>query len=155
GYIWSFPRSNHLSVGICGSMSRHTSEELRRALDAFMLQQGLSTEGAHFYSHVLPSPQGSTLRHRRVVGRNWALAGDAAAFVDPITGEGLYYALRSGDLLAEALIAGQPESYPALVRAAFSHDLELATRVARTVYHGNFLGGTVTTRMIQFIRRSP
>ena len=61
----------------------------------------------HFYSHVLPSPQKQTLSARRVVGRNWALVGDAAAWVDPITGEGLYYALRSGDLLAEALIADQ------------------------------------------------
>ena len=43
-----------------------------------------------------------------MAGPNWALAGDAAALVDPITGEGLYYALRSGDLLAETLIAGRP-----------------------------------------------
>ncbi len=36
GYIWSFPRADHLSVGICGSMSRHTSQELRRHLHAYM-----------------------------------------------------------------------------------------------------------------------
>lgn len=155
GYIWSFPRSDHLSVGICGSMSRHTSQELHRALDQYLQEQRISTVGARFYSHVLPSPQGSTLRNRRVVGRNWALVGDAAALVDPITGEGLYYALRSGDLLAEALVAGQPQEYPARVRAAFAGDLELATRVARRVYSGRFLGGAVTTRMIQFIGRSP
>jgi flavin-dependent dehydrogenase len=154
GYIWSFPRSDHLSVGICGSMSRHTSQELHRALDQFLREQRISTAGARFYSHVLPSPQSSTLRNRRVVGRNWALAGDAAALVDPITGEGLYYALRSGELLADALVAGQPQQYPARVRAAFSGDLELATRVARRVYSGRFLGGAVTTRMIQFIGRS-
>lgn len=154
GYIWSFPRSDHLSVGICGSMSRHTSQELHRALDQFLREQRISTVGARFYSHVLPSPQSSTLRNRRVVGRNWALAGDAAALVNPITGEGLYYALRSGELLADALVAGQPQQYPARVRAAFSGDLELATRVARRVYSGRFLGGAVTTRMIQFIGRS-
>ena len=32
GYIWSFPRTDHLSVGICGSMARHTSQELRGLL---------------------------------------------------------------------------------------------------------------------------
>ena len=154
GYIWSFPRSDHLSVGICGSMSRHTSQELHRALDQFLREQRISTTGARFYSHVLPSPQGSTLRNRRVVGRNWALVGDAAALVDPITGEGLYYALRSGDLLAEALAAGKPQEYPNRVRSAFSGDLEFATRVARRVYSGRFLGGAVTTRMIQFIGSS-
>ena len=108
-----------------------------------------------FYSHVLPSPQQQTLSARRVVGRNWALAGDAAAWVDPITGEGLYYALRSGDLLAEALIAGNPAEYPACIRKAFSTDLEFATRIARRFYRGRFLGGAVATRMIQFIERSP
>ena len=54
---------------------------------------------------------------RRLAGPNWALAGDAAALVDPITGEGLYYALRSGDLLAEMLLAGSPERYPERLRA--------------------------------------
>ncbi len=108
GYLWSFPRCDHLSVGICGSMAKHTSQELRRHLHAFMESEKISREGARFYSHVLPSPQKQTLSSRRVVGRNWALVGDAAAWVDPITGEGLYYALRSGELLAESLIAAKP-----------------------------------------------
>ena len=155
GYLWSFPRCDHLSVGICGSMARHTSQELKRHLHAFMADENISREGANFYSHVLPSPQKQTLASRRVVGRNWALAGDAAAWVDPITGEGLYYALRSGDLLAEALIAEKPAEYPARIRKAFSADLEFATRIARRFYRGRFLGGAVATRMIQFIERSP
>ena len=155
GYLWSFPRCDHLSVGICGSMAKHTSHELRRHLHAFMESENISREGARFYSHVLPSPQQQTLSSRRVVGRNWALVGDAAAWVDPITGEGLYYALRSGELLAESLIADEPAEYPARIRTAFSTDLEFATRIARRFYSGRFLGGTVATRMIQFIERSP
>src|SRR4029077_903768 len=79
GYIWSFPRCDHLSVGICGSMASHTSAELRRHLQTFVEKQGISTEGAKFYSHVLPSPQERTLSQRNVVGKNWALIGDAAA----------------------------------------------------------------------------
>ncbi len=154
GYLWSFPRCDHLSVGICGSMARHTSQELRNHLHEFMKQEGLAPETARFYSHVLPSPQPQTLSARRVVGRNWALVGDAAAWVDPITGEGLYYALRSGDLLGQALAEGRPEEYPARVRADFSADLEFATRVARRFYRGRFLGGAVATRMIQFVQRS-
>ncbi len=154
GYLWSFPRSDHLSVGICGSMARHTSQELRQHLHEFMREEGIEATGARFYSHVLPSPQAQTLRGRRVVGKNWALVGDAAAWVDPITGEGLYYALRSGDLLAQALAAGKPQEYPARVRADFSAELEFATRIARRFYRGRFLGGAVTTRMIQFVERS-
>ena len=155
GYLWSFPRCDHLSVGICGSMARHTSQELRRHLHAFMAEENIPCEGAQFYSHVLPSPQPQTLSARRVVGHNWALVGDAAAWVDPITGEGIYYALRSGDLLAETLIADKPQEYPARIRKAFSTDLEFATRIARRLYRGRFLGGPVATRMIQFIEWSP
>jgi flavin-dependent dehydrogenase len=155
GYLWSFPRCDHLSVGICGSMAKHTSQELRRHLHTFMESENIPRDGARFYSHVLPSPQKQTLSSRKVVGRNWALVGDAAAWVDPITGEGLYYALRSGELLAESLIAHKPAEYPARIRKAFSTDLEFATRIARRFYRGRFLGGAVATRMIQFIERSP
>jgi flavin-dependent dehydrogenase len=136
-------------------MAKHTSQELRRHLHSFMDSENISRAGARFYSHVLPSPQLQTLSNRRVVGRNWALVGDAAAWVDPITGEGLYYAIRSGELLAESLIARKVSEYPARIRKAFSANLEFATRIARRFYRGRFLGGAVATRMIQFIERSP
>ena len=154
GYIWSFPRCDHLSVGICGNLARHKSRELHLHLAQFMREERISSEGARFYSHVLPSPRAHTLASRRIAGRNWALIGDAAGCVDPITGEGLYYALRSGDLLAESLISGRPELYPQRVREDFSADLEIAARIARTFYQGRFLGSAVTTRVIQFVARS-
>lgn len=154
GYIWSFPRSDHLSVGICGNLALHTSRELHGYLTQFLSDQGISKSDARFYSHVLPSPRAHTLASRRIAGRNWALIGDAAGWVDPITGEGLYYALRSGELLAESLISRRPEAYPRRVREDFSADLEVAARIVRQFYHGSFLGGAVTTRMIQFIGRS-
>lgn len=155
GYIWSFPRCDHLSVGICGSMSSHTSAELRGHLRAFLERQEIPTDGARFFSHVLPSPQERTLSERRVMGRNWALVGDAAAWVDPLTGEGLFYAIRSGELLGRSLAEGCPEKYPAWVKAAFSSELEFAARIVRRFYRGSFLGSAVTTRMVQFLRRSP
>jgi flavin-dependent dehydrogenase len=154
GYLWSFPRSDHLSVGICGKMRQNSSQRLRAHLDEFVREEKIPLDSARFYSHVLPSPQAATLRRRRIAGKNWALVGDAAACVDPVTGEGLYYALRSGDLLAQALAEGQPQSYPSRLRREFSADLEFATRIARTVFRGRFLGDAVTTRMVQFARRS-
>src|SRR5712692_3238124 len=155
GYLWSFPRSDHLSVGICGRLSAGATRAMKSHLHRFMEEENISTTGARFYSHVLPSPRPDTLRQRRVVGRNWALVGDAAAWVDPLTGEGLHYALRSGHLLAESLADGAPETYPVRVRREFAADFEFAVRLARRLFGGTFLGGAVTTRMIQFIRRSP
>jgi flavin-dependent dehydrogenase len=155
GYIWSFPRCDHLSVGICGSMSSHTSTELRGHLQTFVEKHGVQTEGSKFYSHVLPSPRERTFSERNVIGKNWALVGDAAAWVDPLTGEGLFYAIRSGELLGRSLAEGCPEKYPAWVKATFCAELEFAARIVRRFYRGSFLGSAVTTRMVQFLRRSP
>lgn len=154
GYIWSFPRADHLSLGICGSMASHTSAELRNHLRQFAEHEQIVTEGAKFYSHVLPSPQERTLSERPVVGRNWAMCGDAAAWVDPLTGEGLFYAMRSGEILGQSIAQGCPEKYPALVRASFSRELEFAARIVRRFYRGSFLGSSVTTRMVQFLQRN-
>jgi len=155
GYLWSFPRADHLSVGICARMGQTSSQQLRQYLSDFVEQEKIPMNGARFFSHVLPSPQAQTIRGRRIVGRNWGMAGDAAACVDPITGEGLYYALRSGDLLAEALIENQPQTYPERLRAAFSCDLEFAANIARKVFRGTFLGSAITTRMVQLLNYSP
>jgi flavin-dependent dehydrogenase len=155
GYLWSFPRADHLSVGICARMGQSSSQQLHRHLDSFVVEERIPMNGARFYSHVLPSPQAQTIRRRRILGRNWAMAGDAAACVDPITGEGLYYALRSGDLLAQALIEGQPQAYPERLRSAFSADLEFAANIARKLFRGTFLGGAITTRMVQLLNYSP
>jgi len=156
GYLWSFPRADHLSVGICGKMGQSSIQQLRRHLLDFVAEEKIPMSGAELYSHVLPSPQAQTIRGRRIIGKNWAMAGDAAACVDPVTGEGLFYALRSGDLLAEALIEGQAQkTYPERLNAAFSGDLEFAANLARKLFRGNFFGAAVTTRMVQFLKYSP
>jgi len=81
GYIWSFPRCDHLSVGICGSMSSHTSTELRSHLQTFVEKHAIQTEGAKFLQVTCcPSPKERTLSERNVIGKNWALIGDAAAW---------------------------------------------------------------------------
>jgi len=154
GYIWSFPRCDHLSVGICGSMASHTSAELRNHLQRFVLKQNINLEGARFYSHVLPSPQERTLSQRPVLGKNWALVGDAAAWVDPLTGEGLYYAMRSGEILGKCIAENAPEKYVSWVKTAFSLELEFAARIVRRFYRGSFLGTAVTTHMVQFMGKS-
>ena len=79
------------------------------------------------------------------------MIGDAAGFVDPVTGEGLYYALRSAELLSNALLANAPESYPALVNQDFLPELERAARIAERFYAGNWLGGEV----LEFNLRRP
>jgi flavin-dependent dehydrogenase len=74
--------------------------------------------------------------------------------VDAITGEGLYYALRSAELLSRALLAGAPQEYSILAREDFLPELERAARIADRFYSGKWLGGSVTERMVELTRRS-
>jgi flavin-dependent dehydrogenase len=159
GYIWVFPRCGHLSVGICGKGEPASS--LRQRLEQYMSQHGFSRKGASFYSHLLPSLDTGSWKRNRVAGDGWMAVGDAAGLVDPITGEGLYYAIRSADLAARSLLSevgGLTEKmaqYRQLLRRDFAADLEFGSRLAKRVFLGSFLYGSVPTRMVQFTRRSP
>jgi flavin-dependent dehydrogenase len=154
GYIWIFPRSDHFSVGICGRMKGKTTADLRLLLEDSLPEFGLGLEGARFYAHILPSFTVKTLQSASFSGDGWAMIGDAAGFVDAITGEGLYYALRSAELLSQALLAGSPERYPVLVKEDFLPELERASRIAYRFYSGDWLGGSVLERMVQLTARS-
>src|SRR5579883_282986 len=103
GYIWIFPRCGHLSVGICGK--GEPAGSLRQRLERYMTERQLAWKHGSFYSHMLPSLDTSSWRKNRVAGEGWMAVGDAAGLVDPITGEGLYYALRSADLAVRALLS--------------------------------------------------
>lgn len=158
GYIWVFPRCGHLSVGICGK--GEPAQALRARLDRYMAEQGISPKGASFYSHVLPSLETKSWKKNRVAGEGWMAVGDAAGLVDPITGEGIYYAVRSADLASKALLsdvslADKVNAYRRLLRKDFSADLEFSSRLAKKVFLGRFLLGAVPARMVQFTRRSP
>ena len=159
GYIWIFPRCGHLSVGICGK--GEPASFLRRRLEAFMTERGISWKGASFYSHLLPSLASGSWRNNRVAGEGWMAVGDAAGLVDPITGEGLYYAIRSADLAACSLLADNGAAadrlthYRQALRRDFAADLEFGSRLAKRVFRGRFLLDSVPTRMVQFTQRSP
>ena len=154
GYLWVFPRLDHFSVGICGRMGQSTAE-LRRRLEALLPNFGMSTEGARFYAHIIPSLSETSFERLALCGKGWAIAGDAAGFVDPITGEGLYYALRSGELFAQAVRNQTPESYAELVKRDFLPELVRAAQIADRFYSGEWMGNSVIERMVQLTTRSP
>jgi flavin-dependent dehydrogenase len=159
GYIWIFPRCGHLSVGICGKGV--PASALRNRLERYMEEKGIPWRGAAFYSHLLPSLGTAAWAGNRVSGDGWLAVGDAAGLVDPITGEGLYYAVRSADLAAKALLSPQGglaerlQYYRQLLRHDFAADLELASRLARRFFLGRFLFGAIPQRVVDFTARSP
>jgi flavin-dependent dehydrogenase len=110
-YAWSFDRGDGLSnVGYGELLGRRanglTKAQLRERLDALL--PGASADGVDWKGHQLPLSSG---RWRPGAGRV-LLAGDAAGLVNPMTGEGIYYAvatgLAAGRAAAEAVTDGNP-----------------------------------------------
>lgn len=159
GYLWVFPRQGHLSVGICGKGM--PASKLRAMLENYMKEHGIPIEGSTFYGHVIPSLERPAWQHNRVCGEGWIAAGDAAGFVDPVTGEGIYYAVRSGDLAAQAILdeAHAPDHkhslYQTLLQRDFVADLTLAAGIARRFFVERILHSSVPARMIELMRSSP
>lgn len=154
GYIWIFPRTDHISAGIAAKMGEISTAELRRILEGWLEENGFSLQSATFYSHILPSFRSQTFDSLEVCGEGWAMIGDSAGLVDPITGEGLHYALRSAELCADALLAGQPEEYRALLKEEVLSELKLAAKVSQRFYTGQVFGDTVLERMVSLTAQS-
>jgi geranylgeranyl reductase family protein len=176
GYAWAFPRPDHISFGIATTQDAFDHEPLDDLLWQFMTgyyaqcdgknvkfwDNGASTpERSHIEEHLrataeryaarIPGLAAKTWDSRKVSGDDWALLGDAAGFADPVTGEGIYYALRSAELFAEAYLTGFPQSYERRWREDFGGELRRAAQMRRRFY-GNFWGAPFTERMIEFAR---
>lgn len=66
------------------------------------------------------------------------LVGDAARVVEPFTGEGIYYALRSGELAAEAIAADDPARYRTSHRQLYRGRLWINALARLAVEHPRF-----------------
>jgi geranylgeranyl reductase family protein len=111
GYLWSFPRHDHLALGVCAQANEASASDLRALADRWtertVLPAGIRREP---YSWPIPSLAADALSRQCPAGPGWALVGDAAGLVDPITREGIFFALLSADLAADALTgAARPD----------------------------------------------
>lgn len=158
GYIWVFPRASHLSIGICGKSE--SAQCLRARLERYMDEKSICRKGAKFYGHMLPALEMRGWRNNRLAGDGWIAVGDAGGLVDPITGEGLYYAVRSGDLASQVVLnEQQPEThaerYRQLIARDFVLDLTYGSGLAKRLFCGALCFRGVPSKMIEFMKRSP
>lgn len=96
GYGWIFPHDTYYSVGI-GAFA-HCISDPRRIMKNFLKKNGF-TGTYKLRGHTIPAG-GIT---RTIAGSRVLLAGDAAGFVDPFAGEGIAYAIRSGQIAASVI----------------------------------------------------
>jgi geranylgeranyl reductase family protein len=178
GYAWAFPRPDHISFGIATSQNAFDHNALDGLLWDFMVgyyraraDRSVSLWSAarerkddaikekllkavERYAARIPGLSQEVLSSRRAAGDGWALLGDAAGFADPVTGEGIYYALRSAELFAKAYLEGRPLEYEERWRADFGRELCRAAQM-RARFYGVFWGAPFTERMIELARAHP
>ncbi len=109
GYLWIFPKSDHLSIGI-GALHPRPGE-LQATLKRVMARFGVSLDGIPLHGHPIPL----YTRREPVSASRSLLVGDAAGLVDPFTGEGIRFAIKSGRIAAEAILAGKISTYTSRV----------------------------------------
>lgn len=99
-YAWVFPKYDHVAVGT-GTMQKNQAmiKGLQKAIRTRASKRLLMGEVIKVEAHPIPEHP----RPRRVVGQ-MALVGDAAGYVTKSSGEGIYFAAKSGRMCAEEIV---------------------------------------------------
>ena len=99
GYAWSFPKKNHLSLGVLTTKKRRINlkEYYQKYIKTLGIKEIIKEDAHGFQIPIAPRTDG-------FVKSNVFLIGDAAGFADPITAEGISNAILSGKYVAEAII---------------------------------------------------
>jgi geranylgeranyl reductase family protein len=136
GYGWDFPKADGRTLGIGGV--NLTEKDLRPRFHDWLRARGVDPGSVRIKGHHLPSGASTQVPGRRAV----LLAGDAAGLVDPVTGEGIGWAILSGRFAAEAAIAALGARAPHTALAQYltrmrpvQAELRRARLLARLVYH--------------------
>ncbi len=149
GYAWIFPKRNCLSVGAGLLLPKKPASEaetnvghvLKRAIDTLLESVSLrypdGADAPKLWAHPIPywtgaeplaTPDGRVL-----------LVGDAAGVVQPLFGEGIQYAIRSGAEAASCLARGEAANYTDRIRDAFAGEFDAAARVGRVFHRAPYL----------------
>ena len=147
-YAWSFPIGDgRANVGFGMLLPRlHAAGRPGREVLHGRLAELLPDRPArNLLAHHLPLSPG---RPRPPGAGRVLLAGDAASLINPLTGEGIYYALLSGRLAAEAAL-GAPDrpvpEYRRLLRRHLGQHLRTTDILARAAQSPRFIDAAITT----------
>ena len=101
GYGWVFPKKDHLSVGVAfmRKVNQSIQNWFKKYLDLLEMNKGkiLSSQK---HGYVIPLIRGKV---NCFAGRI-LIAGDNLGFVDPLTAEGISWAIKTGQLAARSII---------------------------------------------------
>lgn len=99
-YGWVFPKYDHVAVGTGTVVNKTAIKQYQTAIRDRSSEKCAGGKIIRVEAHPIPEHP----RPKRVSGRV-ALVGDAAGYVTKCSGEGIYFAAKSGRMCAEAIVA--------------------------------------------------
>lgn len=140
GYGWVFPKRHSATVGIGGL--RDKNPDLKTRFGEFLGHVATQPMDLRYQGHHIPFGN-----YRSRPGRdNILLAGDAAGWVEPITGEGIGFAMLSGQKAAEAIFAAAAMGNPG---AALGLYTQACRPLLRTFSHAKLMRQLVFPSLMQ------
>ena len=151
GYLWSFPRPDHLAVGACAQADQASPPALLAIVSSWIQRNVVPGARLEKYSWPIPSLGAEALDREEPSGPGWLLLGDAGGMVDPITREGIYFALASGDAAAASLAQhdGTSRLYGERIRDTVHAELRRAAALKARFFSPHF-----TALLIEALRSS-
>jgi len=126
GYGWVFPKDDHLNVGLYSL--NPTIPHAGRKLAEFVKNKTGREISGQVHGHKIPH-NGRRMRHP---WKDACLIGDAAGMIDPFLGEGIYHAIRSGQLAARAILDASDRREADFAAAMKEITLDLASYDSET-----------------------
>jgi len=145
-YAWVFPHYRGIHIGVI-SKDKHKTPQYYNQLLADI---GLADQATDHKGYFIPYWQEQTMYQDGVF-----YVGDSASLVLPFTYEGIYYAMRSGRMAAEAIIADDPAQYERRWREQFGQKFRFM-RILQTIFLYNdwFVAKMVSLYRIPRFQRS-
>ncbi|MBN8560437.1 MAG: geranylgeranyl reductase family protein [Leptolyngbya sp. UWPOB_LEPTO1] len=140
GYAWIFPKADHLNIG--AGVFRPDNQDARRDRDLpaqlqktileYMDALGLKYDRSalKFHAHPLPTWSGKEPLHEGRI----LLVGDAAGLINPLFGDGILHAVKSGAIAAQSIIDQAADEYTDRIHAEFAANFDAALNLARVFY---------------------
>ncbi|MCT7951178.1 geranylgeranyl reductase family protein [Ancylothrix sp. C2] len=142
GYAWIFPKADHLNIGAGlfhqGMWKSRSNIEIRADLEKAIFNYldlfgiAYQPEKMKFHGHPLPLWQGKEQRH--TPDERILLAGDAAGLINPLFGDGILHAIKSGLIAAECVAQNDVKNYSQRINSEFAPKFEPASKLASFFY---------------------
>jgi geranylgeranyl reductase family protein len=142
GYAWIFPKGEHLNVGaglfrqrgVDGRGDAGVRPLLQQAVFHYLDSMGVRYDpnAMQFHGHPLPIWNGREPLH--AANGRIMLAGDAAGLINPLFGDGILHAIKSGVIAAQCAATDSGDRYTERIYAELGTNFDAALKLAKFFY---------------------